>query len=61
MELEVDFELEEEGRWIAEIEVLPGVMAYGATREDARTKVEVLQDGLFWRQRVSSSIHFLVQ
>ena len=42
MELEVDFELEEDGRWIAAIEALPGVMAYGARREQARTKVEAL-------------------
>lgn len=40
--MEVDFEIEEDGRWIAEIERLPGVLAYGATREEARTKVEAL-------------------
>jgi predicted RNase H-like HicB family nuclease len=42
VEAKVVFELEEDGRWIAEIEALPGVMAYGATREEARTKVEAL-------------------
>ena len=36
------FEREDDGRWIAEIAELPGVMAYGATREEARAKVEAL-------------------
>jgi hypothetical protein len=46
MESEVDFEREEDGRWIAEIERLPGVMAYGATRKEARTKVVALRKKL---------------
>jgi predicted RNase H-like HicB family nuclease len=41
-EFEVDFELEEDGRWIAAIEPLPGVLAYGSTREEARASVEAL-------------------
>jgi predicted RNase H-like HicB family nuclease len=40
--LPIDFEREEDGRWIAEIAALPGVMAYGATREEARGRVEAL-------------------
>ena len=40
--LRIEFEREEDGRWIAEIEALPGAMAYGATREEARGKVEAL-------------------
>jgi predicted RNase H-like HicB family nuclease len=40
--LRIEFEREDDGRWIAEIEALPGVMAYGATREEARGKVEAL-------------------
>lgn len=40
MQLEV--EREEDGRWIAEAPTLPGVMAYGATREEAVAKVEAL-------------------
>ncbi len=40
--LRIEFEREEDGRWIAEIASLPGVMAYGASREEARGKVEVL-------------------
>ncbi len=40
--LKVEIEREVDGRWIAEIAALPGVMCYGATREDARKQVEAL-------------------
>ena len=40
--LRIEFEQEEDGRWIAEIPALPGVMTYGATQQDARAKVEAL-------------------
>jgi predicted RNase H-like HicB family nuclease len=40
--LQIEFEQEIDGRWIAEIAVLPGVMAYGASRDEARSKVEAL-------------------
>jgi predicted RNase H-like HicB family nuclease len=40
--LRIEFEREEDGRWIAEIGELPGVMAFGATRAEARGKVEAL-------------------
>jgi predicted RNase H-like HicB family nuclease len=42
MEFEVNFELEEDGRWIAAVERLPGVLAYGTTREEAQAKAEAL-------------------
>jgi len=42
MEFEVDFEREEDGRWIGEVISLPGVMAYGSTRDEAQAKVEAL-------------------
>lgn len=35
-------EQEADGRWIAEIEDLPGVLAYGVTKEEAITKAEAL-------------------
>lgn len=38
----VEIEREDDGRWIAEVVALPGVMAYGSTREEALAKVEVL-------------------
>lgn len=40
--LKVKIEQEEDGRFIAEIPALPGVMAYGETREEALAKVEAL-------------------
>lgn len=42
MEFEIMFDREEDGRWIAEIESLPGVLAYGATKTEAQSKVEAL-------------------
>jgi predicted RNase H-like HicB family nuclease len=42
MEFEIVFDREDDGRWIAEIESLPGVLAYGTTRSQARSKVEAL-------------------
>ena len=40
--LSVEIEQEEDGRWIAEVTELPGVMAYGKTPEDARAKAQAL-------------------
>jgi predicted RNase H-like HicB family nuclease len=40
--LKIDVEREQDGRWIAEVSALPGVLAYGATAEEARAKVKVL-------------------
>jgi predicted RNase H-like HicB family nuclease len=34
--------LEENGRWIAEIPELPGVMVYSSTIEEARLKAQAL-------------------
>ena len=47
----VDVEREDDGRWIGEISELPGVLAYGANRDEvvARTKAlafRVLADRL---------------
>ena len=38
----VEMERETDGRWVAEIVALPGVLAYGANREEALAKAEVL-------------------
>ncbi len=40
--LRVEIEREEDGRWIGEVPALPGVLAYGATAHEARTKVAAL-------------------
>lgn len=34
----VETELETDGRWIAEISLVPGALAYGATKEEAINK-----------------------
>jgi len=40
--MRVETEQEQDGRWIAEIPELSGVMVYGGTREEAITRVEAL-------------------
>ena len=40
--LRIELEQEDDGRWVAEIPDLAGVMAYGATTEEAKAKVEAL-------------------
>ena len=40
--LRVEFDRETDGRWIADIPVLPGVMVYGKTRKQALNVVEAL-------------------
>ncbi|MBU3684138.1 MAG: type II toxin-antitoxin system HicB family antitoxin [Phycisphaerales bacterium] len=42
MEFTIDFEREDDGRWIAEIPSPPGTMAYGATPERARAHAQAL-------------------
>lgn len=42
MHLTIDTEREDDGRWIAEVPELPGVLAYGATRDEAMSKAEAL-------------------
>ena len=41
-ELRIEIDREMDGRWIAEITSLPGVMAYGNTKGEAVAKVEAL-------------------
>ena len=40
--LRIELEHESDGRWIAEVPALPGVLAYGDSREQAIAKVEAL-------------------
>ncbi|MDY6908786.1 MAG: type II toxin-antitoxin system HicB family antitoxin [Thermodesulfobacteriota bacterium] len=40
--MNIEIEREEDGRWIAEVPDLPGVMAYGETQEDAISRVQAL-------------------
>jgi predicted RNase H-like HicB family nuclease len=38
----VEIEREDDGRWIADVVALPGVLAYGASRDEALARAEVL-------------------
>jgi predicted RNase H-like HicB family nuclease len=38
----IEFEQEEDGRWIADIPELPGVMAYGSSKREAESKVQAI-------------------
>jgi predicted RNase H-like HicB family nuclease len=38
----IECEREEDGRWLAEVPQLPGVLAYGASADEAMSKAEVL-------------------
>jgi predicted RNase H-like HicB family nuclease len=38
----VETELEEDGRWIAEIVDVPGVLAYGTTEQEAKASAQAL-------------------
>ena len=40
--LKIETEREEDGRWLAEVTALPGVLAYGTTDAEARSKVQAL-------------------
>jgi len=40
--MKVEIERETDGRWMAEVPDLPGVMAYGQTRAEALSKVKAL-------------------
>jgi len=38
----IETEREDDGRWLAEVPALPGVLCYGATDSDARSKATAL-------------------
>jgi predicted RNase H-like HicB family nuclease len=42
MSLRIEVELEDGGRWLAEVTDLPGVMTYGPTRQEAIDKAQAL-------------------
>ena len=42
MNFTIEHEQESDGRWLAEVPELPGVMAYGSTSMEAMSKAEVL-------------------
>jgi predicted RNase H-like HicB family nuclease len=42
MSIAIELEREDDGRWIAEVPALAGVMAYGASRDEALRAVQTL-------------------
>jgi predicted RNase H-like HicB family nuclease len=42
MTYSIEIDRETDGRWIAEVPDLPGVLAYGATRMEATARVQAL-------------------
>jgi predicted RNase H-like HicB family nuclease len=65
MRYDIEFEQEEDGRWIAEIVSLPGVMAYGATKTEAESKVQamalrVIADRIERDKTTMSQVHFAI-
>ena len=42
MTFTVEFERENDGRWLAEVLELPGVLAYGQTSDEAIAKAQAL-------------------
>jgi predicted RNase H-like HicB family nuclease len=59
----LETEREDDGRWLAEVPELPGVMAYGQTADEAVRKAEalalrVIADRLDHHEIEPSSVHF---
>ena len=42
MNFQIELDREDDGRWIAEVPDLPGVLTYGKNREDAIAHVQAL-------------------
>lgn len=42
MQLSIEVEQEEDGRWIGEVPELPGVLVYAETREEAILRAQAL-------------------
>jgi len=39
MKFDIEYDIEDDGRWIAEVPSIPGALSYGITKEDAAAKV----------------------
>ena len=42
MQLTIEIDREDDGRWIAEVPDLPGVLTYGVTRDEVIARVQAL-------------------
>ena len=64
--LSIELDREDDGRWIAEALELPGVMAYGETREEAignteRLAIEVIADRIKHGEMLPSALNVSFQ
>lgn len=57
MKFTFEFEQEDDGRWIAEIPELPGVMVYGQTKKEAWDKVLILGFDVLSEQIEAGALH----
>jgi len=62
MRVSIELDREDDGRWIAEALELPGVMAYGQSREEAisntkKLAIEVIADRIQHGELPSSSLN----
>lgn len=46
MSIAIEFEREDDGRWLAEVPDLPGALVYGGTREEAEAAVRARAAGV---------------
>jgi predicted RNase H-like HicB family nuclease len=65
MNYTLDCEREDDGQWLAEVLALPGVLAYGATQDEAMARVEaltlrVLAERLEQGEARASAIHISI-
>jgi predicted RNase H-like HicB family nuclease len=62
MKLAIELDREDDGRWVADALELPGVMSYGATREEAisnteRLAIEVIADRITHGEMAPSALN----
>ena len=50
--MKLEFDREVDGRWIAEVLEVPGAMAYGATKEEARAKAVAVANDIINSARI---------
>lgn len=65
MNLSIESEREDDGRWLAEVPQLPGVLAYGNSRDEALSRAQVLAlrvlaERLEHGERVAEPIHISI-
>ena len=65
MDYSLQIEQEPDGRWLAEVPELPGVLAYGSTSHDAAIQAQILAlrviaDRLEHGESKAQSIRFIV-